>query len=64
MDLTEPLLQFTETMFQKKFSASIGVYALIVDAKDEVAKSFYLKYGFIPLIDRPRSLLLSLATFP
>lgn len=28
-------------------SADVGVYALLVDAKDEAAKSFYKKYGFI-----------------
>lgn len=31
-------------------SASIGLYAVIVDAVDEHAKSFYLKYGFIPFL--------------
>lgn len=45
-------------------SELIGVYALLVDAKDDTAKSFYLKYGFIPLIDEPMVLFLPLAAFP
>jgi ribosomal protein S18 acetylase RimI-like enzyme len=43
---------------------SVGVYALVVDAKDESAKSFYLKYGFISLIDCPMSLFLPLYSLP
>lgn len=45
-------------------SELIGVFALLVDAKDDSAKTFYLKYGFISLIDEPMTLLLSLASFP
>lgn len=45
-------------------SKSVGVYALLVDAKDEGAKNFYLKYGFIELIDDPMALFLPLASFP
>lgn len=45
-------------------SATIGVYALLVDAKDEPAKAFYLKYGFIPLSDKPMTLFLPLSSFP
>lgn len=45
-------------------SESIGVYALMVDAKDDPAKNFYLKYGFIPLLDDPMTLFLPLASFP
>lgn len=40
--------------------AEMGVFALVVDAKDEAAKSFYLHYGFILLA--PRQLFLPLAT--
>ncbi len=29
----------------------VGIYAVVVDALDESAKSFYLKYGFVELID-------------
>lgn len=45
-------------------SELIGVYALLVDAKDDAAKNFYLKYGFTPLIDEPMTLFLSLTSFP
>jgi GNAT superfamily N-acetyltransferase len=39
----------------------IGVFALFVDAKDEGAESFYGKYGFIPLPDASRTMVLPLA---
>ncbi len=42
----------------------IGVFALLVDAKDNLAKSFYIKYGFIPLVEAPMILFLPLASFP
>ena len=45
-------------------SGAIGVYALLVDAKDEAAKAFYLKYGFIPLSDQSMTLFLPLSSFP
>ena len=38
----------------------VGAYALLVDAKDEKAKSFYQRYGFIPYVDAPMSLYLPL----
>ena len=38
----------------------VGAYALLVDAKDEKAKSFYERYGFIPCVDAPMSLYLCL----
>jgi GNAT superfamily N-acetyltransferase len=41
--------------------AIIGAVALLVDAKDEAAKRFYLKYGFIELPDRPLNLFLPIA---
>jgi predicted N-acetyltransferase YhbS len=43
-------------------SASVGIYAILVDAIDESAKNFYLKYGFIPLLEHPLSLFLPLPT--
>ena len=43
---------------------SIGVYAFLVDAKDNSAKAFYLKYGFISLSDQPMTLFLPLNSFP
>ncbi len=39
---------------------SVGGYALIVDAKGEKAKTFYLRYGFRPYLDTPNSLYLPL----
>lgn len=48
----------------KRVSAEIGVYCVIVDSKNEAAKSFYLKYGFIEFADAPMSLFLSIASFP
>ncbi len=45
-------------------SGSIGVYALLVEAKDEAAKAFYLKYGFISLSDLPGTLFIPLSSFP
>ena len=41
--------------------AIIGAVTLLVDAKDEEAKRFYLKYGFIELPDRPLNLFLPIA---
>jgi predicted GNAT family N-acyltransferase len=43
-------------------SASMGVYALLVDAKDEQAEAFYIHHGFIPCIGAPRTLFLPLGT--
>lgn len=39
-----------------------AAFALLVDAKDDHAVAFYRRYGFRPLADRPRTLLLPLAT--
>ena len=38
----------------------VGAYALLVDAKDEKAKSFYERYGFVPCVDAPMNLYLTL----
>jgi predicted GNAT family N-acyltransferase len=43
-------------------SREIGVFAIVVDATNESAKDFYLKYGFIALHSQPMSLLIPLAT--
>jgi len=43
-------------------SASVGIFAVLVDAIDEKAKYFYLRYGFIPMDDHPLTLYLPLAT--
>lgn len=39
-----------------------GVYALVVDAKDDEAKRFYERYGFAAIADRPMTLYLPLET--
>lgn len=48
----------------QRASELIGVFALLVDAKDDSAKNFYLKYGFVSLIDEPMTLFLPLTSFP
>ena len=45
-----------------KISQEMGIYAVRVDAINEDAKKFYLKYGFVPLEDRNYSLILPLKT--
>jgi len=44
-------------------SAAIAVYALVVDAKNEEARSFYERYGFRRFPDAPSRLFLTLDTF-
>lgn len=45
--------------------SEIAAYALMVDAKDELAAAFYQHHGFIALPDSPLTLFLPLATaFP
>ncbi len=44
-------------------SAAIAVYALVVDAKNEEARSFYERYGFRRFPDTARRLFLTLDTF-
>lgn len=39
-----------------------GVYALVVEAKDDEATRFYERYGFIAITDRPMTLYLPLST--
>jgi predicted GNAT family N-acyltransferase len=43
-------------------SREIGIFAIVVDATNESAKDFYLKYGFIQLPSQPMSLFIPLAT--
>jgi hypothetical protein len=43
-------------------SEEIGIFAVRVDAIDERAKQFYLKYEFIPFVDNSLSLFLPLKT--
>ena len=42
--------------------SEIAAYALMVDAKDDKAATFYRHHGFIPLTDTPLTLFLPLAT--
>jgi GNAT superfamily N-acetyltransferase len=46
---------------QRSLRSEVAVYALVVDAKDEAAESFYLHHGFVPFGSRPRQLCLPLA---
>lgn len=45
-------------------SKTIGAYAVVVDAKDDTAKGFYEKYGFIALASDPMSLFLPITSIP
>jgi predicted N-acetyltransferase YhbS len=45
-----------------RLADEVGIFAVRVDALDDESKQFYLKYGFIPLIDYEFSLLLPMAT--
>jgi len=42
--------------------SELGVHALVVDAKDEPAASFYLHHGFVAFGSRPRHFVLPLAS--
>ncbi len=43
-------------------TTEVASWAVIVDAKDDTARQFYLQYGFISLRDAPRRLFLPMAT--
>jgi GNAT superfamily N-acetyltransferase len=43
-------------------SISVGVYAVDVIALHEKAKNFYLKYGFVEMLDQPFHLFMSMST--
>jgi GNAT superfamily N-acetyltransferase len=43
-----------------KAREEVASYALIVDAKDDKAKAFYIHYGFVPCVDEIRTLYLPL----
>jgi GNAT superfamily N-acetyltransferase len=45
-----------------EFSAHVGLYAVVVDAKDERAATFYKRFGFTPTLDDPLCLFLPLST--
>jgi len=43
-------------------TASLAVYAIVVDVKGAAAEAFYQRYGFQPFIDEPRRLFLAMET--
>ena len=43
-------------------SATLAVYAVVVDAKDESARAFYERFGFIVLPDSASRLFLPMST--
>lgn len=45
-----------------EFSQRVGLYAVVVDAKHDKAKAFYVKLGFIACVDNPLCLYLPIAT--
>jgi GNAT superfamily N-acetyltransferase len=45
-----------------EFSQRVGLYAVVVDAKHDQAKAFYVKLGFIAGMDNSLSLYLPIAT--
>jgi ribosomal protein S18 acetylase RimI-like enzyme len=47
---------------QRAMHAGMGVFALVVDAKDDVAGAFYRHHGFMPLGHDPLSFVLPLTT--
>ena len=44
-------------------AAEVGGVVLIIDAKNDRAAQWYAKYGAVSLISKPRTLVMSLATF-
>ncbi|TSA00416.1 MAG: GNAT family N-acetyltransferase [Rhodocyclaceae bacterium] len=45
-----------------EFSQRVELYAVVVDAKHDKAKAFYVRMGFIACLDNPLSLYLPIAT--
>ena len=45
-----------------QISQNVGIYAVLVDAIDPRAQSFYIKYGFIPFHHNPLCLFLPIKT--
>lgn len=43
-------------------SRDVGALAVVVDAKDDAAKAFYLRYGFHELVDQPYKLFITMRT--
>jgi GNAT superfamily N-acetyltransferase len=47
---------------KKSSDTAMGVYALLVDSKDDSATAFYQHHGFIPCLGKPQTLFLPLGT--
>lgn len=45
-----------------EFSAAVGLYAIVIDAKNEQAAEFYRRQGFVATLDSPLSLFLPIAS--
>lgn len=45
-----------------EFAETVGVYAVLVDAKNEKVQGYYQSLGFIPTLDNPLCLFLPVAT--
>ncbi len=45
-----------------EFSECVGLYAVVVDAKNDKAKAFYQQLGFLSSLDNPLYLFLPIAT--
>jgi len=45
-----------------RVAAEMAIFAVRVDASDEQARNFYLRYGFVPLQDSPLPLILPIKT--
>ena len=57
----QDLLAFS-LLLAVEFSQRVGLYAVVVDAKHDKAKAFYVKLGFIACVDNPLCLYLPIAT--
>jgi hypothetical protein len=53
-----------EDAFRRSLAISqqIGAFAVVVSAKDDAARDFYRKYGFISFGDNERQLFLPIST--
>jgi ribosomal protein S18 acetylase RimI-like enzyme len=45
-----------------ELAARVGIHAVVVDAKNDEARAFYERLGFIPFADAPLSLFIPIAT--
>jgi len=61
MGVGQDLLAFTLRL-AVEFSQRVGLYAVVVDAKHDKAKAFYVRLGFLACADNPLCLYLPIAT--